>query len=103
MGLSTVPNNGVRVQGLRVLHSCEHRRLARWWNLASLLVDSVPVLSDDWHVLTVTDHDGGIEARRRFEKSAAADHARAAFVARVAALNEDELDVADLQGLLDVV
>jgi hypothetical protein len=64
-------------------------------------MDSMPVRPDDWHVLTVTDVDGGIEARRRFGTAPAADRARTAFVERVTVLTEDEVEVADLQGLLD--
>lgn len=97
-----MPNNGVNVHGLRVLHSCEYRRLSRWWNLAALLMSSMSAASDDWHVITVTDGAGGIEARRRFETARAADQARAAFVERVTVLTEDEVEVADLQGLLDI-
>jgi hypothetical protein len=103
IGRSTEPNNGVSVRGLRVLRSHEYRRISRWRLVVSswMFLGGVHDPTQNWHVMTVTGSDGAVLARRRFAKRAEAERGRTAFVERVATLTDEEIEVADLQGLLD--
>jgi len=93
--------NGVEVRGLRVLRSFEGRRLR--WLLKE--IDGLDAFPGAYRgsVLTVSNGQDEVLARRSFRRNRDAERARDRFVGLVAELSDDDYATADWQAALDNV
>jgi hypothetical protein len=94
-----MPPNGVEVRGLRVLRTYEERRVS-WW---LYLLDALTTFGMDYHwsVLTVSNGQAEVVARRRFVRKREAEASRRRFVRLVEHMSEDDYVTADWQAVLD--
>lgn len=106
-GMSSRPNNGTVVRGLRVLRSGEYRRVGWFRTLlsAALFRDGhIEGGEQEWVVMTVMDEAGTRTlASRRFPRRKGAEAARERFVAQVVEMSQADYERADWQQVLDGV